>query len=161
MTEKIIQQDLQGLGGWLILVGIGMVVGPIRMGFTYFPLYKDIFESGAWNVLTTPGTSAYHPFWGPLLSLEIIINVGLLIAMVYLAYLFFTKRKQFPKFYIGIAVFSLVFVIIDALSSKIVLPNEPIFDPDTLKDLIQQLIAVVIWVPYMLRSKRVKATFIH
>ena len=161
MTEKIIQEDLQGLGGWLILVGIGLVITPIRGVFTYFPLYKDIFESGAWDVLTTPGTSAYDPFWATYISLEIIINVGLLIAMVYLTYLFFTKRKQFPKFFIGIAVFSLVFIIIDASSIKIVLPNEPIFDPDTLKELIRTLVAGVIWVPYMLRSKRVKATFIH
>lgn len=161
MTEKIIQEDLQGLGGWLMLVGIGVVVGPIRNGFTYFTLYKDLFESGDWNFATTPGTSAYHPFWATLLSLEIIINVGLLIAMVYLAYLFFTKRKQFPKFFIGIAVVSLVFIIIDALSIKIVLPNEPIFDPDTIKELIRTLVVVVIWIPYMLRSKRVKATFIH
>ena len=97
MTEKIIQEDLQGLGGWLILVGIGLVITPIRIGFTYFPLYKDIFESGAWGVLTTPGTSAYHPFWATYISLEIIINVGLLIAMVYFDIFIFHEKKTIPE----------------------------------------------------------------
>lgn len=47
---------LEGLGGWLILVGFGVVLGPIRVArdvvVTYYPLLTD----GAWEVLTTPGT---------------------------------------------------------------------------------------------------------
>jgi hypothetical protein len=161
VSDKQIEKNLQGLGGWLIIVGIGIVVGPFKNIITIVPIYERIFEGDVWNNLTTPGTSAYHPFWSTFISLEIILNAGLLIATVYLAYLFFTKRKQFPKFYIGLAVFTLVFIFIDALGSKVVFPNEPFFDPDFTKQLIQSLLVVVIWVPYMLRSKRVKATFIE
>jgi hypothetical protein len=77
-----------------------------------------------------------------------------------MAYRFFTKSKHFPKWYIGVAVFSLFFIVADAFAVKPVLPSEPIFDPDTVKELMRAVIMVVIWVPYMLVSKRVKATFV-
>ena len=51
-------------------------------------------------------------------------------------------------------------VLLDALAIKMVLPNEPIFDPYTVKELFQSIIAASIWVPYMLISKRVEATFV-
>ena len=77
-----------------------------------------------------------------------------------MAYKFIAKSRDFPKWYIGIAVFSLVFIVADAFAIKLVLPSEPVFDPDTIKELMRSVIMVTIWVPYMLVSKRVKATFI-
>lgn len=59
------EKNLEGLQGWLILVGIGVVVGPLRDIAQVFPLYFKIFRSGDWSVLTTPGSEAYHPAWAP------------------------------------------------------------------------------------------------
>ena len=70
------------------------------------------------------------------------------------------KIETFFALISGLAVFSLVFILLDALGAKIVMPNDPIFDVDTVKELTRSLLQVIIWVPYMLRSKRVKATFI-
>lgn len=39
--------------------------------------------------------------------------------------------------------------------------DEAMFDPATLKEFARTLIAAVIWVPYMLISKRVKLTFVE
>ena len=36
------------------------------------------------------------------------------------------------EWYIGIAVFSLLYVLADAVAVKLVLPDEPIFGPDTI-----------------------------
>ena len=57
-------------------------------------------------------------------------------------------------------VFTLIFIVLDAWAIKAALPNEPVFDADTTKELVRTLIGVLIWGPYMLVSKRVKATFI-
>ncbi|WP_026221027.1 DUF2569 domain-containing protein [Thiofilum flexile] len=158
MTEK---KELKGLSGWLILVGLGVIISPLRIATQTFPIYSEMFSNGSWEALTTPGTGAYHPLWAPILWAEIIINGGLILVSIFIAFLFFSKKIAFPKWYIGILFFSLVFVFIDALAIKLVLPNEPIFDTETIRELGRSLLTTLVWVPYMLVSKRVKATFVN
>jgi len=154
-------KNLEGLGGWLILVGIGVVVTPLRIGALLLKTFPPIFSGGAWEALTTPGYEAYSPLWAPILLSEIVINTGLVLVSLYLMYLFFSKRRVFPKWYIGILVFSLIFIVIDAWVVKLVMPNEPMFGPGTMKAFLQALVTSLIWIPYMLISKRVKATFVN
>jgi len=154
------EKNLEGIGGWLILVAIGIVVTPIRIVMLIMTTYPEIFSTGAWEALTTQGSEAYSPLWAPIIIGEIFINCGLILVWLYMAYKFFTKSRDFPKWYIGIAVFSLVFILADAFAIKLVLPSEPVSDPDTIKEFMRSVIMVVIWVPYMLVSKRVKATFV-
>ena len=142
------------------MVAIGIIVTPIRLFMLMIATYPEIFSTGAWEVLTTQGSDLYNPFWAPIIMGEIFINSGLVLVLLYMAYKFFTKSRDFPKWYIGIAVFSFVFVVADALSIKFVLPNEPIFDPDTITEIMSSVIMVVVWVPYVLVSKRVEATFV-
>ncbi|NOX98009.1 MAG: DUF2569 domain-containing protein [Nitrospirae bacterium] len=154
-------KNLEGLGGWLILVGIGIVITPLRLGALLLKTFPPIFSGGIWEALTTPGYEAYSPLWAPILLSEIVINTGLILVSLYLLYLFFSKRRGFPKWYIGILVFSLIFIVIDAWMVKLIMPNEPMFGPNTLKAFLQALAASLIWIPYMLISKRVKATFVN
>ena len=148
-----------GLGGWLVLVGFGTVLGPIII-FSHLNSYLTIFNDGSYEMLTTPGSAVYTSFFGIFLWGEILCNALLFFAALYLILLFFSKKKLFPKLYIYVLVGSLIFVIIDALIAKQIFPSEPLFDAETTKILIRALLSSIIWVPYMLMSKRVKATFI-
>ena len=153
--------ELKGLSGWLVLVGIGVVFSPIKLLFTYVPLYKPIFEDGTWEALTTVGSEVYNSLWAPLLIGEITFNSLIFAASICLIYLFFSKHYLFPKLYIGIVAFSIVFILLDAWIVTKVLPSEPMFDPETTKEFMRSLISGVIWIPYMLISKRVKSTFVE
>lgn len=152
-------EKLKGLQGWLILVGIGIVLSPIRIAILMLTTYPPIFANGSWAVLTTPGNEYYNPLWAPIIIGEIAINCLQLLVSLYLAYLFFAKKAAFPYWYIGFSLFVTAFIVIDAFVVKLVLPNEPVFDPDTTKELVRSLISCAIWIPYMLVSKRVKLTF--
>ena len=154
------EKKLEGLRGWLILVGLGIIASPIKISFQIYPVYSKLFTDGSWAALTTPGTESYHPLWAPILISEISINVALALTWLFIAFLFFAKKRFFPKWYIGIFVFTLAFMLVDAVAIRAVLPNEEIFDPDTIKELARTLVTMLIWVPYMLMSKRVKATFV-
>jgi Protein of unknown function (DUF2569) len=154
------ERTSRGLGGWLILVGLGIIISPLRIISQVFPVYSEIISSGSWTTLTTPGSDAYNPLWAPILLGEMLINGGLLLVWIFVAFLFFTKKKAFPKWYIGILLFTLTFILIDAVAIKVVLPNQAMFDAETTKEFGRSLIATLIWVPYMLISKRVKATFV-
>lgn len=161
VTDPPPSKDPIGLGGWLILVGIGVVVSPLRIVGQVFPIYANMLSNGTWDRLTTPGSEAYQPLWQPILVAEIGINAALVLTWLFIAFLFFTKRRLFPKVYIGTLLFTLAFVVADALAIQLVLPNETVFDPETTKQVMQTVLATMIWTPYMLVSKRVKATFVR
>ncbi|MGD8576108.1 MAG: DUF2569 domain-containing protein, partial [Thiohalophilus sp.] len=88
-------------------------------------------------------------------------NALMAIASLVLIYLFFKKHFLFPKVYIALALLTLVFIPLDSWLVTFIMPNEPVFDPDTTKEFARSLVSSMIWVPYMLVSKRVKATFVE
>jgi hypothetical protein len=159
--EQVEKKDLKGIRGWLILVAIGVVLSPIRMLAVFVPLYQEIFTNGTWEALTTTTSEVYHPMWAPLLIGELGFNALMFAASIYLIYLFFSKHYLFPKVYIILVVISLVFIPLDAWFVSFIMPEKPIFDPETLKEFVRTLIVGMIWIPYMLISKRVKATFVE
>lgn len=158
MTDN---NELNGLGGWLILVGIGVVIGPISLLLALIPAYQPIFEDGTWEALTTKGSEIYTPYFSSLLVSEIAFNTLLVGASVYLIYLFFSKHYLFPKLYICIMAASLIFIPLDAWLVVQVFPDEPMFDPETTQDFGRSILTALIWIPYMLLSKRVRATFVQ
>lgn len=158
-NEEHNNEQLNGISGWLIIVAIGIILSPIFIIVSLFPLYSEIFNNGSWEILTTPGTAEYSPLWAPILITEIAVNIGLVLLWIYIAIIFFFKKSTFPNIYIGALLFSIVFIVIDAYAVKLVIPNEPVFDADTTNALINSFIHAAIWIPYILISKRVKATF--
>ncbi len=154
------ERNLEGLGGWLIFIGLAIVISPLRILAQVLPVYLKVFSNGSWTTLTTPGTEAYNPLWSPIILGEIAINGGLLVAWILAAFLFFKRSTTFPKYYIGLLLFTPTFILLDTLAIKMVLPEESLFDAETTKELVRSFVGAIIWVPYMLVSKRVKATFI-
>jgi hypothetical protein len=154
------QNEPERIGGWLILVGIGVVLSPIQLlissVISFFPLFSD----GSWGALTTITSAFYHPLWGPLILGELIFNFGKTLVLIYIVYLFFSRDHLFPKFYAAIIVATLLFIPLDAWMVKIILPYEPMFDPDTAQNFFITLIGGMIWIPYLLLSQRAKATFV-
>jgi hypothetical protein len=146
----------EGLGGWLILVGIGIILNPLRLAVVTFITFMPLFSGDNWEIITT--NSAYL---GPFILIEIILNCGFVAAYIYLGYLFFTKSAEFPIWFIRIFIANAVFVITDAFIGGSFFPDEPMFDPDTLREVVRSIVSTLIWVPYMLKSKRVKATFVN
>jgi len=154
-------KELEGLGGWLILVGFGVVVSPIVIGIETFSAFATLFVHGGWEVLTHPESESYHPLWAPIIIAETAFNIAATIAWLVLAFLFFTKSRWFPRVYIVVVVFSFVFLLADSIVISAILPGHPIFEAEAGREVLRSIVGIVIWVPYMLVSKRVKATFVR
>jgi hypothetical protein len=92
---------------------------------------------------------------------EMFFNSLMILASLYLIYLFFTKKSFFPKLYIWTLVFSLIFIPLDAILVSSIFPNIEVFDAETMKEIGRTVIVSLVWIPYMLISKRVKATFVN
>jgi hypothetical protein len=153
------EKNLDGIKGWLILVAIGVVMTPIINTISFFERSQQLFLSGGWEALTTQGNETYNALWAPILSVELLINCCYILAWLYIVYMFFSKSKNFPKWFIRITIFTVVFCVGDAIAVNMILPNEPLFDPDSAKELARSVLIFFIWVPYMMVSKRVGATF--
>ena len=149
-----------GLGGWLILPAIGLLFAPLRILGYLFGDIIPIFQDGAWEVLTTPGSEMYHALWAPLIIFETVGNLFFVGFTLVLLVLFFTKSHRFPKLMIAYLVLNLVFVVADTVLAEFIPFIAGEHDPETYKEIARGVFGVVIWVPYFLVSKRVKNTFV-
>lgn len=152
----------QGIGGWLILPALALIFTPIRMGFQF---YRDMLPNltpQIWNTLIDPTSTAYHPLWAPLIVFEIAVNLAQFIFTLWLAWIFFKKSSQTPKFYIiWLILFALIRIIDALLVKQIPMATAQSVGTETIKDITRSIIGAAIWIPYFLVSKRVKNTFIE
>lgn len=149
-----------GLGGWLLLVGFGLIVNPLRILAALATVYLPIFRGGAWTRLTTPGDPSYHPLWGPVLGFEVLGNLLLLALVSCTLVLFFRRSRRTPRFFIAWCLSGVGFSLIDYLLVNMIPSLATPADADSLQDVLRAGVAAAIWVPYFLVSKRVKNTFV-
>jgi len=121
------QYNLEGLGGWLILWSIGLILGSLMAGYW---LFHGILTSSTYLIVYY----AMH-----------------FIFMLYMTYMFFSKKKGFPWLAIGFEGFYAIMALVNLSSSN--------FEYDhNFYGIIWQ---AIIWIPYFIKSKRVKATFVN
>ncbi len=151
-----------GLGGWLVLVAIGRILGPLVLLNAIYQIFSVYFKSGMLTQLSDPDSNMYSALWKPMAFFELIGNVVLLGLSVLLIVLFFMKKKQFPIVYIGMMVLNVLIMLIDLI---FIYQIQKALALDLNITATSQLIAAIVtsgvWIPYMLVSKRVKNTFIR
>lgn len=150
----------EGLSGWLILVGIGLIISPIRIAAIEFTILSLFFD-GTWSAISSSSSEFYNPMLAVIIPFEFVLNMAFIFGFIYLIYLFFTKSSIFPRWFISIYTANLIFIFLDAVVVKFAVPDQPLFDPDTTKEFARSLAACGVWIPYMLKSKRVEATFVN
>ncbi|MGH8015140.1 MAG: DUF2569 domain-containing protein [Candidatus Zixiibacteriota bacterium] len=150
----------EGLGGWLILVAIGLLISPLRIAGIEFTILSVMLD-GTWSAISNSTSEFYNPLLAAIIPIEFALNLAFIFGFIFLIYLFFTKSSIFPRWYIAIYLANLLVIIGDAVAVKFAVPEQPLIDPETSKEFLRSLMACVIWIPYMFKSKRVEATFIN
>ena len=153
-------QPLTGLGGWLVLVGIGLTVSSVRL-LVAIVRSSPSFGAVKWHALTHAGGVSYHPLWGPILIFELLGQLTTLALAIMALLLFFQKRRLFPRLFIGLLVFNALFVIADTIGVQLLNTGSSKADAAVARNLFAVAIGCSIWIPYMLQSRRVKATFVR
>lgn len=144
-----------GIGGWLILPLLGIMVTPIvwAVGLTDY--------TGIWDAmpfLTVPQKA--------FLILESVAGFALTVAAAsLLLYLMYKKLEIFPGLYI-IWLWALPgFVILDALLFFWIFDNfvsfEDVFDRETKRSITRGIGQAILWTAYMYKSVRVENTFVN
>lgn len=141
------------IGGWLILVLIGLIVTPIRLGLSLLKDSLPLFD-------TMPLLEAY-PKLQAMIYVETIGNIIFVLFAIILLIMMTSKDRRFPKLMIAFYLANLIFVLGDAIYVSQVPVLEQFADSgDSTKEIARAVVGTAIWVPYMLVSTRVKRTFI-
>lgn len=148
----------EGLGGWLVLVGFGLISSPVMIGRTLVEV-AGAMSIDTWSALTTFGGTAYHALWAPFLLFELAFNLGQLVFAGLLLMLFFQRRTSLPKLLIGFYLASAVLQAADVMLSSLI-PAITI-TPEDYASLVRVWVVSLIWSAYLLKSRRVKATFVR
>ncbi len=152
---------LVGLGGWLVLPILGLFIAPIRLGFMLWTGHLPIFTDGTWELLTSAGSASHHFLWAPLLVFEVAGNLTMITLCAVALVLAFRRSRRFPGLMVGYYLFALVFAVADTIAAEAIPGIAELSETESLGDVGRAIIAAGIWVPYMLLSKRVRATFVE
>ncbi len=164
MREKIIEkgriekdQSMIGLRGWIRIIGLGIVIVPIAVVVAAGVAIYSLASRHGW--LTSQFVSAlatYKSLW--------FIAPAVVIASGFLAYLFFQKKRAFPRWFMAMSVVPLLSSIAFIVTTKIAIPDKQI-SFERMLELLALVIPLAILpiaiVSAMLLSKRVKATFVR
>lgn len=162
-------QDRQyrGLRGWLALVGLGLLASPVVLLVLAYQT-AVLFSDGTVRLLSDPSTGVRVPGYSAALRFELLSQTLFGLSYAYLLCLYFLKSRFFPKAYIALSVLLMIFYaadysIVNALAEGAGELKEVFVQQlnETSTELIRVLPGTLLWVAYMLKSKRVRATFIE
>ncbi len=145
-------RHLEGIGGWLILIALGLITSPVVNGGTLMSIHIPM--------LTNP---SYQPFFekNPAIHTLILFEAGSNLCAIALTlamnYLFFTKKKSFPTYMVLLMVFNFLITLGDTVAAAILMPDQ--FRGYT--SILRATLSAVIWIPYLVFSRRVKVTFVN
>jgi hypothetical protein len=154
----------QGMGGWLVLVAIGLVVTPfLLIRYLVLDFHSLRLPARVLIGLRVPGLPT-------LIGLEFFDNAVLLAGLALLIVLFFREKRQFPRIYQIWLAFALVGKIVElTLSFHLGAGSSWEGTANVVANLhsklglgvLQSAIVAIVWICYFEVSERVKATFIH
>jgi hypothetical protein len=150
----------RGLGGWLMLPLLGLLITPFRMGIELVRDFGPILKPEVWRALTTPGGDAYHPLWAPVIVFELATNVGIFGFSLVLLILFLTRSRRLPRLMVVWFLTIASVLVIDAFLVDAI-PAAAAGRDAVVSDLIRTALTGAVWIPYFLRSERVKNTFVE
>lgn len=149
--------ELRGMGGWLIVVLILLVMTVMR-GILHLFSYSQFFAT--WQMLST----AHMGF----VIVEFLGNLFFVVIFpVFLLHRMFEYNAAFPRLFTVWALASLAFIVVDLAAAYFVFSDwlaasgQSVFAARAGFEITRTAVMVLIWVPYMRDSERVANTFVN
>jgi hypothetical protein len=135
------------IGSWLILPAIGVCLSPFMLGTDIY----SIFLTESFWLQSSVGLNV-------LIGVEILVNIAMFTLSILVLVLFFQRRSSLPRI---ISIAYLIYFLIpllDLLAVNLILPDQGMAD-GTLKIIVRNFIAALVWIPIFNLSEKVKNTF--
>lgn len=149
-----IENSLVGLRGWLLLPGCALLISPISILYNSKEIFYT-FSEGQWTALQ----GSFGNVMLVIITAEVIANVAMIVAAVFLLILFCKRRHTFSRLFVLYMIFGLMIFIMDSLVTQLLISKKLHLDETTINQIFGQAIYTILWVSYFAKSRRVKATF--
>lgn len=155
-----IQDPLGGYGisGWLIILGIVLFIRPLVYGYSFYE--GEYLNTTTWLIITSSGKTGLQL----LLLIEMMRIVFFFTFSIWVFYWFLKRRDIFPKMFVTLVIAELSYIILFWVVAQVfkkdiedVIPN---IEKHANRSLIRHLVHAAIWVTAVLRSDKVKYTFV-
>lgn len=147
-----------GISGWLILLAIVLFIRPILYLFTLFN--GGYLETETWLIITSAGQTGLQL----LLMLELIMTVFFTVFCVWNIFWFLKRRDIFPKMFVLLTLIELGSLVLFAILTNVFKDEVSNVFPELAKTYVtaifKHLVFMAIWVTAVLRSTKVKNTFV-
>lgn len=138
----------KSIGGWLLFPAIGLLATPVFLLMTIFEM--EYFAEQTWINVETHGKALRF-----LVVSEMIYNFCFLGFTLLLIILFFRRRTSVPKLMVVFYAISISVTLLDNLAAYFINKD---YEIET-REIIRATAAAIIWIPYFIKSERVKSTF--
>jgi len=144
-TTTALYVEPKGIGGWLVLPVLFVLFAPliVLLGITQI---VAAFEE---NLPLSLQICAI---------VDIVLRLGIVLGWVVAAVRLFKHKRSFPLLFIRLLLASFVILLLEAVAGVMYGVR---LDDESYRDIVRALAALLIWVPYMAKSKRVRNTFIE
>lgn len=158
--QSDVVEEPRGIGGWLLLPLLGLVLTPIGMANSFVNVARIGFAPGAWDAMT-PGSEAYDPLQAPLLAFGMAFTLLGVVASPLLLWLFLKRHRYVPRLMVA----SLAALVFGRAFDFLLASRIPAFRP-AMPALVATYVVLpgllaTVWIAYFLRSSRVKNTFVR
>ncbi len=139
------------IGGWLILVCFGLYVSLLAI---IINLFNNFFKIQFWAMLTDAGHESYSPAHALLILFELATNTAFLVYIALLIWLFHQRRTSVPRLLMVYYGVNFLYIFFDNALAAMLKITDAEF-----KQIFYSLLGAAIWIPYFIKSERVKYTF--
>jgi Protein of unknown function (DUF2569)/GYF domain 2 len=139
-----------GIAGWLIFPATGTFVAPL------YAIYGTVAGFGTLSTVVARNLS---PGFTIFAGWEALFNLALVVAWLVAVFRLVRHKASYPRLYVILSAVTLVGSSIDLFVADRFF-NIP-FEPNDVKSILQPVVSLVVWGPYMFKSKRVRNTFIN
>ena len=159
-------RNLDVIGGWLVLLALSVVLRPLVILAGAKDHWTMISNNSTWITLTDSESFNYKPAFAYLSWIESFM-LGLFIAWsCILIVQFFRRKASYPISQIYAWVAFLIFTGVNQITANQLFSTGSVADQgmETAKmigQLIGNFTVMALWIAYLSKSRRVKATFRH
>lgn len=158
-TDKLSSNQLTGFGGWMYFLSIALILSFGQSAYYFVDIVYPVIVNNTFGSFYDPTSQYYDPTLLAIFIVEIYTNIIILCVIVAAGFLCYKQKRIFVNVLKSYFILIIAFDILTFLAYQIPID----LDYETIGSaayILHTCIHSSLWTLYLLRSKRIKNTFV-